>query len=159
MNPMPATIIAQIHGSQCAVWPCCSPNTIRNIPSPDNATPAKSNGCDWVGSTGTSQYAKPNPTTPMGTLTKKIHSQPSQSTSNPPTNGPTRLAAPAVAPHRLTATPRRCGGKILVIVDSGCGVSTPAPTPCTTRAASSIAALPESPHHTEAAVNTTRPIR
>ena len=112
-----------------------------------------------MGSTGTSQTANPNPTMPIGTLTKKIHSQPSPSTSAPPASGPTRLATPAVAPHTLTATPRRCAGKIRVIVDRVCGVSTPAPTPCTTRAVISIAALPDSPHHTEATVNTTRPIR
>ena len=159
MNPMPATIIAQIHGSQCAAWPCCSPNTIRNMPTPDNTTPTTSNRCDWVGSTGTSQYASASPTRPMGTLTKKIHCHPNPSTSTPPASGPTRLATPAVAPHRLTATPRRSGGKIRVIVDKVCGVSTPAPTPWTTRAAISMAALPDSPHHTEATVNSTRPIR
>ncbi len=35
----------------------------------------------------------------------------------------------------------------------------PGADPCTTRAAISMAALPDSPHHTEATVNTTRPIR
>ncbi len=95
----------------------------------------------------------------MGTLTKKIHCHPSPSTRTPPASGPTRLATPAVAPHRLTATPRRSDGKIRVMVDKVCGVSSPAPTPCTTRAAINMAALPANPHHTEETVNTTRPIR
>ena len=56
------------------------------------------------------------------------------------------------------ATPRRCGGKIRVIIDKVCGVSRPAPTPCTTRATISMATLPDKPHHSDAAVNTARPI-
>lgn len=158
-NPTPATISAQIQGCQCAAWPCCSPNTISNMPTPDNPTPTRSKRCDWVGSTGTSQYARTSPSTPIGTLTKKIHCHPSPSTSTPPASGPARLAAPAVALHTLTATPRRSAGKIRVIVDNVCGVITPAPTPWTTRAAISMAALPASPHHTDATVNTARPIR
>ncbi|CNN09387.1 Uncharacterised protein [Mycobacterium tuberculosis] len=46
-----------------------------------------------------------------------------------------------------------------MIVDRVCGVSSPAPTPCTTRAAISMAALPDSPHHSDASVNVTSPIR
>lgn len=45
------------------------------------------------------------------------------------------------------------------MVDNVCGVSTPAPIPCTTRAAISMPALPDNPHHSEAMVNTTKPIR
>ena len=96
---------------------------------------------------------------PIGTLTKKIHCQPSRSTSTPPASGPTSVATPAVAPHTLIATPRRSAGKIRVIADSVCGVSRAAPTPCTTRAAISISMLSASPHHSDAAVNTVRPTR
>ncbi len=96
---------------------------------------------------------------PIGTLTKKIHCQPSPSTSTPPASGPTRVATPAVAPHTLIATPRRSAGKIRVIVDSVCGVSSAAPTPCKTRAAMSMPMVPERPHHRDAAVNTVRPSR
>ena len=46
-----------------------------------------------------------------------------------------------------------------VITDSVCGVSSAAPTPWTTRAATSIPMLPDNPHHSEAAVNTTNPSR
>ena len=68
-----------------------------------------------------------------------------------------RVATPAVAPHTLIATPRRSGGKMRVIVDRVCGVSSAAPMPCTTRAAISISMLPARPHHSDAAVNTARP--
>ncbi len=67
------------------------------------------------------------------------------------------MATPAVAPHTLSATPRRSGGKMRVIIDSVCGVSRAAPIPCTTRAAISMPIDPDIPHHSEAAVNTTRP--
>ena len=112
-----------------------------------------------VGRSGTSQYASPSPTMPIGTLTKKIHAQPSASTSTPPASGPTSVATPAVAPQTLIATPRRSAGKMRVIVDSVCGVSSPAPMPCTTRAAISISMVPDRPHHSDAAVKTARPTR
>ena len=96
---------------------------------------------------------------PTGTLTKKIHCQPSPSTSRPPASGPTSVATPAVAPHTLIATPRRSAGKMRVIVDSVCGVSRAAPTPCTTRAMISMPMLSASPHHSDATVNTVKPSR
>ncbi len=96
---------------------------------------------------------------PIGTLTKKIHSQPRWSTSTPPASGPTRVATPAVAPHTLIATPRRWAGKIRVIVDSVCGVSSAAPSPCTARATISISMDPDSPHHSEDTVNSASPVR
>jgi hypothetical protein len=117
----------------------------------------RSNRCLWVSSTGMSRTASTTPMTPIGTLTKKIHSQPRRSTSTPPASGPSRVANPAVAPQTLSATPRRSDGKMRVIIDSVCGVSRAAPIPCTTRAAISMPIDPESPHHSEAAVNTTRP--
>src|SRR6516164_5107520 len=157
MKPVPATISAQIQGCQCAAGPCCRPKTIKNMPTPDKATPARSNRCAWVGSAGTSRAASASPTMPIGMLTKKIHCHPSP-TSAPPANGPTTPATPAVAPHTLAATPRRCAGKIRVIVVKVCGVSTPAPMPCTTRAVISMAAPPDSPHHSDATVNTAKPI-
>ena len=46
-----------------------------------------------------------------------------------------------------------------MIIDSVCGVSSAAPMPCTTRAAISMPMLSDSPHHSDAAVNTARPIR
>ena len=65
---------------------------------------------------------------------KKIHSQPGPSTSRPPTTGPTRIATPAVAPHRAMAWPREAAGKVRVMTAIVCGVSIAAPRPCTTRA-------------------------
>ena len=46
---------------------------------------------------------------PIGTFTRKIHSQPSPSVSTPPTSGPTATAKPVVAPQMPKAVPRSCG--------------------------------------------------
>src|ERR1700753_3737929 len=151
MNPTPATNTAQIHGAQPPDCPSCRAKTIRNIAGPDNRTPMRSTRCLCVGNTGISQNASARPMMPIGTLTKKIHAQPSASTSTPPANGPTSVATPAVAPHTLIAIPRRSGGKMRVITDSVCGVSTPAPIPWTTLAAISMPMVPDRPHHSEAA--------
>ena len=93
---------------------------------------------------------------------KKIHSQPATSTSTPPRIGPTSVATPAVAPHRLIAEPRLSRGKMRVITAIVCGVISAAPKPWSTRAAISIqmrGELKASPHHSEARVKTTRPPR
>ena len=47
---------------------------------------------------------------PIGTFTKKIHSQPRRSVSAPPTSGPTATANPVVAPQMPKAVPRSLGG-------------------------------------------------
>ncbi len=43
---------------------------------------------------------------PIGTLTKKIHSQPRFSVITPPTSGPTATAPPTVAPQTPKAVAR-----------------------------------------------------
>ena len=96
---------------------------------------------------------------PTGTLMKKIHSHPKPSTSRPPASGPTRVATPAVAPHSPMAAPRRSGGKVRVMTAMVCGVMSAAPSPCTARATISSSSVPESPHHREASVKITRPMR
>ncbi len=90
---------------------------------------------------------------------KKIHSQPRVSTSTPPRIGPISVATPAVAPHSAIAWPRRSAGKIRVMTAIVCGVISAAPRPWTTRATISISTEVVRPHHSEASVNTTRPMR
>jgi hypothetical protein len=82
----------------------------------------------------------------------KIHCQPRLSTSRPPAIGPTSTATPAAAPPQLIARPRWSAGKVRVITAMVCGDSTDAPSPCTTRATTSPAIEPVSPHHSEATV-------
>jgi hypothetical protein len=135
------------------------PNTRQNIPTPLSATPSQSNECVWVGSWGTSRQASTRPTTPTGTLMKKIHSQPRASTSTPPRMGPTSVATPAVAPHRPIAWPRLFGGKVRVMIAMVCGVIIEAPRPWKTRARISCEMSCVRPHHAEDSVKTVSPTR
>jgi hypothetical protein len=95
--------------------------------------------------------------TPMGTLTKKIHSQPTYSVITPPRIGPVSVDRLAVAPQAPSAAPRRFRAKTRLITAMVCGVSRAAPSPWTARAAMSISMLPDRPHHSEDRVNTTMP--
>ena len=52
---------------------------------------------------------------PIGTFTRKIHSQPNPSVSAPPTSGPTATAKPVVAPQMPKAVPRSCGANSCAI--------------------------------------------
>ena len=90
---------------------------------------------------------------------KKIHSQPSESTSTPPSIGPTSVATPAVAPHSAIAWPRRSDGKIRVMIAIVCGVIIAAPTPWNTRAMIRPSIVPVTPHHSEDSVKTVSPSR
>ncbi len=135
------------------------PNTSRNIPTAESTTPSRSNRRTWVGSSGTSRSASAMPTTPTGTFTKKIHSQPSPSTSTPPRIGPTSVATPATAPHRLIARPRDAAGNVRVITAMVCGIITAAPSPWTTRAMMRPPIVSVRPHKNDASVNTVNPTR
>ena len=90
-------------------------------------------------------------------LIRKIHCQPTFSTSNPPSTGPASVATPATEPHTEIGTPRFSGGNSLVTNDSVCGVINAAPSPCRVRAAISSPADCASPLHADAMVNATNP--
>ncbi len=87
--------------------PWISANTSRNsepenVTRPIQSTPVASGSRDsptWVSVTNTA-------ITPIGTLTKKIHSQPMPEVITPPTTGPTATAAPITPPNTPKATPR-----------------------------------------------------
>lgn len=129
MIAIPPTTRAQVRTSQPRCSPFCRPKTRQNIPTPLSPTPSQSKTCGWVSSSGTSSQLSTIATTPIGTLTKKIHSQPPAATSAPPASGPTSVAMPAVAPHSAIAAPRRSGGKMRVMVAIVCGVIIAAPRP------------------------------
>ena len=159
----PATIIVMTVADQSRAWPSWMPKTSRRRAAPLSSTPSQSKECWCTSSAGTRRHASQKPTMPTGMLMKKIHSHPATSTSTPPRIGPTSVATPAVAPHRLIAEPRLSRGKIRVITAIVCGARAAAPKPWSTRAATSIQMLCESskasPHHSEARVKTTRPPR
>ena len=80
-------------------------------------------------------------------------------TSQPPSVGPATVETPATAPHMPNAAPRLDGGKIIVIVDSVCGVSSAPPRPCTIRKMIIWVGFCANPQAAEAAVKTISPIR
>ena len=95
---------------------------------------------------------------PSGTLSRKIHSQPAEETSAPPTIGPSAMDAPKTAPHTPTACARSRGSvKVLVMIDMATGLSIEAPTPCRTRKATSSSTVGAMLQRTEATVKTPRP--
>jgi hypothetical protein len=96
--------------------------------------------------------------TPIGTLTKKIHSQPMPEVITPPTTGPTATAAPITPPNTPNAMPRSFPWKALAISASEVANIIAPPIPCTARARFSASGVDDSPQTAEATVNTTRPV-
>src|SRR4051794_15928727 len=80
--------------------------------------------------------------TPNGTLIRKIHDQPSDDTSAPPTTGPSAIEAPKTAPQTPTACARSRGSvNVLVMIDIATGFIIEAPTAWRTRKATSASTL------------------
>ena len=98
------------------------------------------------------------PTAATGTLTKKIHSQPSESTSTPPATTPSVPPMPARAPQTPSAMLRsRPAGNVTVSSASAAGESSAAPMPWIARTAISVSEEPAKPPASEAAANSPRP--
>ncbi len=95
--------------------------------------------------------------TPIGTLTKKIHSQPMPEVMTPPSSGPTATAAPVTAPNTPKAVPRSLPWNAWAISASEVANIIAPPVPWTARARFSISGELDRPQTAEAAVNTTRP--
>jgi len=97
------------------------------------------------------------PSTPIGTLTKKIQFQLACSVRRPPISGPSASASADVPAQIPMAVPRCRGGKVTAMIESVAGFISAAPTPCATRAAISASPLEASPQASEARVNTAMP--
>ena len=98
---------------------------------------------------------------PTGRLTKKIHRQPSSGPpswmSSPPSSGPIAVLTPTTAPNRPNARPRSAPRNRLWISPAFCGVTSPPPMPCTSRAMISMSALWANPQAALASVKTASP--
>ncbi len=95
---------------------------------------------------------------PTGTLTKKIHSQPSHFVSTPPIRTPTAAPLPPIAPQTPSALLRsEPSSNVVVMIDSADGERIAAPSPCTARAAISCPSEFERPQASEASVNSATP--
>ena len=95
---------------------------------------------------------------PIGTLTKKIHSQPRPSVSSPPISGPIDTAPPIVAPQAPIAVARSRPSNSCAISASEVANMAPPPTPCRPRARLSVVGSVEIPHRREATVKMAKPI-
>src|SRR4051812_32026554 len=93
-----------------------------------------------------------------GVLTKKTHSQPSESVSTPPSSTPAAPPAPATAPQTPSALLRSLpSGNVVVMIDNAAGESSAPPRPWTARAAISMPSEFARPPTSDAAPNSTSP--
>ncbi len=108
----------------------------------------------------TRRGARANASTPTGTLTKKIHSQPRYFVSTPPASTPTAAPEPPIAPQIPSALFRSApSSKVVMMIESAAGEMIAAPKPWTAREAISTPSDEASPQANEAVVNTITPAR
>ena len=96
-------------------------------------------------------------TSPIGTLSQKIHSHARPWAIAPPTSGPPSTAIPVIALKMPIAHARRSGGKAALSSASESGITNAAPTPCTARAAISHPVPGASAQAADAATNRASP--
>ena len=90
---------------------------------------------------------------------KKAQRQPPASMSTAPRDGPVATARAEMPPHMATAWARSDGAVAASRSASEAGMSSAAPTACTTRPPMSIQGLVATPHSREPSVNTAMPRR
>ena len=128
-------------------------SAVENVTSPAQSTPRAPGSRDSATRVSVTHTAP----TPIGTLTRKIASQPMCSTTTPPTSGPIATAAPVVAPQIPNAVPRSGPWKACAMSASDVANIAAPPTPCRPRARFSNVGVPAAAHRTDAAVKSTRP--
>ena len=97
-------------------------------------------------------------TIPIGTLTKKIHSQPRFSVITPPISGPTATAPPTVAPQTPNAVARSLPWNSWPISANEVANMPAPPIPCRPRQRFSSVGSSLIPHRNEAKVKIPKPI-
>ena len=108
---------------------------------------------------GTKIAARMPAAMPTGMLTQKIERQPMESTSAPPTTGPSARLTPTTPPQTPIALARSRGSvNTLVMIDMATGLSIDAPTACSTRATISQLRLGARLHSRDATVKTVSPV-
>ena len=109
---------------------------------------------------GTRATASAKTSTPTGTLTQKIHSQPRYFVRIPPKRTPAAAPEPPSAPQIPSALFRSAPSrKVVVTIDSAAGEMIAAPRPCTARALIKTPELLAKPQTSEAIVKSVRPTR
>ena len=88
---------------------------------------------------------------PIGTFTKKIHSQLSRSVSTPPSSSPNAPPPAAIALHTPSAFVRSApSANVVVMIDSAAGETSAPPRPWSPRVATSQVSLVASPLSSDA---------
>ena len=112
-----------------------------------------------AGSRESRNGVRPIRTAPIGTLTKKIHSQPNALVRTPPSSAPAAAPLPAIPPQMPRARLRsRPSVKVVARMDSAAGESKAPPKPWTARNAISDPSDQARPHMSEAPVKTASPV-
>ncbi|KVL14031.1 hypothetical protein WS95_23205 [Burkholderia sp. MSMB1826] len=108
---------------------------------------------------GTHANVAASPAAESGRFTRKMPRQPHAAISRPPTTGPAAIAIDPAAVHAATARARRRGSCRHASFSSASefGSMAAAPTPCSARAATSIAGATAAPHASDASANSRRP--
>jgi hypothetical protein len=100
---------------------------------------------------GTRRTASTAVAMPIGTLTKKIHSQLSRSVRMPPSSRPNAPPPAAIALHTPSALVRSSpSAKVVVMIESAAGETSAPPRPCNARAATSQVSEVARPFNSEA---------
>ena len=92
-----------------------------------------------------------------GRLIRKIQRHDAESTSWPPTTGPSTVPMPPHAVQAPTACPRSDSEKVRTITASAAGVSSAPESPCSARAATSASIVGAIAHSTEVTPNPITP--
>jgi hypothetical protein len=92
----------------------------------------------------------------MGRLTRNTQFHETCCTRMPPSSGPVAGASAVGSTRIADAFTRSAGGKVRISIEVPTGVSSPPPMPWTNRKKTSSLKLVDTPHSTEAAVNSAR---
>ena len=149
------TISAELQPTEL---PRTSPQTIPNRPALASPSPARSRRSDGPCDSRSRKNANGASTSPIGTLSQKIHCQESPSTIAPPTSGPIATARPPIPPQAPSARPRFSLGTAAERSVRVSGVTIAPPTPCSARARSSPVAVVDNAATAEPTVKTPIPI-
>jgi len=106
---------------------------------------------------GTTRGVAMPTTSATGRFMKNAHRQPPASISSDPNDGPVATARAAMPPHIATARARAAGAVAVSSKASDAGMTSAAPTACTTRPAMTVHTDGAMPHSSDPTVKTTRP--
>ena len=159
ISTAPATSVPTIWPlDQPTSFPRKRPNTIRKRAAEKKSSPATSvRTVPGSRDSRSLRTASVSANAPIGTFTKKIQRQLSASVMIPPSSGPAATASPIVEPQAAIAFPRSGPWYSAPISARAVANSAAPPTPCSARAASSVATFGAMPQRNDASVKIDTP--